>query len=188
LNQELEQIIRCTSLEAALRLAEIASVSASPAWNDQAWLTVASCANSRAISDPAWFALSIFAHENRTADVAVVDALVKRARIMVEQGPAEADPYRDPERFFTGIRAFIGGESSPAALEAFQLAMTAVFTAGRQSPEWADARLHFISARRLRELGQALRSVADVGVVVPRDLAEWLVWADVSEIDGRVVT
>ena len=106
---------------------------------------------------------------------------------MVEQGPSETDPYRDPERFFIGIRAFVGGESSLAAVETFQLAMNVVFTADRRSPEWAAARLQFIRARRLRQLGQALRSVADRGVVVPRDLADLLVWADVSEIDGRAV-
>jgi hypothetical protein len=187
LNQELEQIIRCTSLDATMRLAESASVSGSAAWNNQAWLTVASCANSRASSDPARFALCIFAHEQRTADVAVVDALVKRARIIVEQGPSQTDPFRDPEHFFNGLRAFVGNESPLAAVETFQLAMNVVFTADRQSPEWAEARLQFIRARRLRQLGQALRSVADRGVVVPPELADLLVWAEVSEIDGRVV-
>jgi hypothetical protein len=118
LNQELEQIIRCTSLDATMRLARSASVSGSTGWNNQAWLTVASCANSRASSDPAWFALCIFAHEQRTADVAVVDALVKRARIIVEQGPSETDPYCDPERFFAGLRGFLGNESPLAAVDA----------------------------------------------------------------------
>jgi hypothetical protein len=187
LNQELEQIIRCASLDEAMRLAEGASVSGSVGWNNQAWLTVASCANSRASSDPAWFALCIFAHEKRTAAVAVVDALVKRARIIVEQGPSQTHPYRDPEHFFAGLRAFVGNESPLAAVDTFQLAMNVVFTADRQSPEWAEARLQFIRARRLQQLGQALRSVADRGVVVPPDLADLLVWADVSEIDGRVV-
>jgi len=133
-------------------------------------------------------ALCIFAHEKRTVDVAVVDALMKRARLIVEQGPADTDSFRDPEQFFNGVRQFINGESSPAALESFRLAMNVVFTADRQSSEWGQARLQFIRARRLRELGQALRSVADRGVVVPLDLAEWLVWAEVREIDGRVVT
>lgn len=171
-----------------MRLAEVASAGAAPKWSDAAWLTVASCANSRAIADPAWFALCIFAHERRSAQVAVVDALVKRARSIVERGPADADPYRDPERFFSGVREFVAGESSAAALEVFQRAMSVVFTADRHSPEWAKARIQFIRSRRLRELGRALRSVADRGVAVPPDLAEWLVWADVNEVDGRVVT
>ena len=172
----------------AMQLAEIAVASGPPMWSDQAWLTVASCANSRAISDPAWLALCILAHEKRTADVAVVDALVKRARLIVEQGPADTDSFRDPEHFFNGVRRFINGELSSAALKSFRLAMNVVFTADRQSTEWGQARRQFIRARRLRELGQALRSVADQGVAVPLDLAEWLVWAEVREIDGRVVT
>ena len=169
-----------------MRMAQDASAG-SPTRNDRAWLTVASYASSRAVSDPAWFALCIFAHEQRLANVAVVDALVKRARIIVEQGPLETDPYRDPEAFFRGVRRFIDGDSARAALDAFQLAMNVVFTADRQSPEWAEARLRFIRARRLRELGQALKAVADRGVVIPPDLAPWLVWAEVREIDGRVV-
>jgi hypothetical protein len=188
LDEELEQIIRCTNVEEAMLLAETARASSSPTWNDQAWLTIATCANGRAISDPAWFALCIFAHEQRSADVAVVDALVKRARIIVEQGPTDGDLYRDPDRFFAGIRGFIGSDSSPAALEAFQVAMNVVFTAARRSSEWAAARVKFIRSRRLREIGQALRAVADRGVVVPPDLAEWLVWAAVRAVDGRVVT
>jgi hypothetical protein len=187
LNDELEQIIGCRSLEAAMRLAEAASVAGSSAFTDAAWLRVASYANSRAMSDPAWFVLCIFAHDERKAEVAVVDALVKRARAIVAQGPAD-DAYRDPERFFSGVRAFIAGDSSAAALEAFQGAMNVVFRADRRSPEWAKARLCFIRSRRLRELGRALRAVADRGVVVPPELAEWLVWADVNEIDGRVVS
>jgi hypothetical protein len=135
-NSELDQIIRCPSLETAMRMADTAGASGSPIWSDQAWLTVASCANSRAISDPAWLALCIFAHEKRTVDVAVVDALVKRARLIVEQGPTDTDSVRDPEHFFNGVRRFINGESSPAALESFRLAMNVVFTADRQSSEW----------------------------------------------------
>jgi hypothetical protein len=187
LNEELEQIIGCASLDEAMRLAEGAGAGASSGWTDAAWLTVASYASSRAASEPAWFALCIFAHDKRKAEVAIVDALVKRARAIVEQGPAD-EPYRDPERFFSGVRGFVAGDSSAAALETFQLAMNVVFTADRHSPEWAKARLQFIRSRRLRELGKALRAVADRGVVVPGDLTEWLVWADVNEIAGRVVT
>ena len=188
LNSELDQIIRCVSLEAAMRLAETAVASGSPIWSDRAWLTVASCANSRAISDPAWLALCIFAHERRTVEVAVVDALVKRARLIAERGPADTDSFRDPEHFFNGVRRFINGESSPSALESFRFAVNVVFTADRQSPEWGHARLQFIRARRLRELGQALRSVSERGVSVPLDLAEWLAWAEVREVEGRIVT
>ena len=186
MEEELEQIIRCPSLDEAMRLAEIAS--ASSTWKDRAWLSVASCANSRAISHPEWFGLAIFAHEQRLADVAVVDALVKRARLIAEQGALEDDSYRDPKHFFAGVRRFIGGDSSQGALEAFQAAMNVVFTAARESSEWAEARLRFIRSRRLRELGKALQAVADRGVAIPPDLAEWLVWAAVRELDGRVVT
>jgi len=30
--------------------------------------------------------------------------------------------------------------------------------------------------------------VANQGIVVPTDLAEWLTWADVREADGKVLT
>src|SRR6478609_689320 len=92
----------------------------SAVWTEQAWLTVAAGANSAAISDSRWLAVCIFAHEKRSADVAVVDALMKRARFLVDCGPDENDQFRDPAVLFEGARRFIGGDSSQAALRAFQ--------------------------------------------------------------------
>lgn len=165
----------------------MAAATPSAIWTDQAWLTVAAGANSAAISDARWLAVCIFAHEKRSTDVAVVDALIKRARFLVVAGPDESDHFRNPAVLFDGVRRFIAGDSSRAALREFQRAMDLVFTADRSSTEWADARLRFIRGRRLRDIGRALRSVADRGIVVPTDLGEWLVSAEVREVDGKVV-
>lgn len=86
------------------------------------------------------------------------------------------------------MRGFIGSDSSETALRTFQRAMDLVFSAERDSTEWADARLHFIRGRHLRDIGRALRSVSDHAILVPADLTEWLTWADVREVDGRVLT
>lgn len=187
LHPEVREVIRNPSAEAALQLANVAASTHSSVWTDQAWLTVAAGANSAAASDLRWLALCIFAHERRSDDVAVVDALVKRARFLVVAGSDENDQFRDPAIFFDGVRRFIGGDSSQAALRAFQRAVDLVFNADRDSTEWAEARLQFIRGRRLRDIGRALRSVADEAIVVPTDLTEWLAWADVREIDGKVV-
>jgi hypothetical protein len=188
LHPKIRQVIQSATADAALQLANAAASAPSAVWTEQAWLMVAAGANSAAISDSRWLALCIFAHEKRSASVAVVDALLKRARFLVVCGPDEQDQFRDPAIFFDGLRRFIGGESSQAARQTFQRAMTLVFGADRNSTEWSDARLQFIRGRRLRDLGRALRSVADQGIVVPTDLAEWLSWADIREVDGKVLT
>jgi hypothetical protein len=187
LHPEIREVIHCRTAEAALQLASIVSTP-SAVWTDEAWLTVAACANSAAISDSSWLAVCILAHEKRSADVAVIDALLTRARFLVVSGPDERDRFRDPATFFEGLRRFIDGDVAQAALQAFQRAMSLVFTADRGSTDWADARLQFIRGRRLRDIGRALRAVADRGIAIPTDLAEWLAWADVREVDGRVVT
>lgn len=186
LHPDIRQIIDSPTVEVALQRASASTPS--DVWTERAWLTVAAAANSSAISDARWLALCIFAHERRLADVAVIDALVKRARILVDCGPDEHDRFRDPAVFFDGARRFIGGDSSQASLDAFQRAMDLVFHADRKSTEWAAARIQFIRGRRLRDIGRSLRSVADAGIVVPTDLEEWLVWADVREVDGKVLT
>ena len=188
LHPEIREVIQSPTVEVALRLAQVAASTPSAIWTDQAWLTVATGANSAAISDSPWLALCIFAHERRAAEVAVVDALLKRARFLVVCGPDNNDPFRDPEVFFAGVRCFIGSDSSKAALQTFQRAMGLVFSADRASGEWADARLQFIRGRRLRDIGRALRSVSDQAIIVPTDLTDWLTWADVREVDGRVLT
>lgn len=188
LHPEIRQVIQSATAEAALQLANAAASAPSAIWTEQAWLTVAAAANSAAISDSRWLALCIFAHEKRAAGVAVLDALSKRARFLVVCGPVERDRFRDPAIFFEGVRRFIAGDSAPAALRTFQLATDRVFSADRDSTEWFDARLQFMRGRRLRDIGRALRSVADAGLAVPADLAEWLTWADVREVDGKVLT
>lgn len=187
LHPEIRQIIQSPNADAALQLASMAPTP-SAVWTDQAWLTVAAGANSAAISDSSWLAVCIFAHERRSADVAVVDALLKRARFLVVSGPDEHDRFRDPAVFFEGVRRFFGRDQSQAALQTFQRAINLVFSADRKSTEWADARIQFIRGRRLRDIGRALRSVAHRGVVVPADLVDWLTWADVREVDGQVLT
>lgn len=132
-------------------------------------------------------ALCIFAHERRSAAVAAIDALTKRACFIATSGAAEHDPFRNPHTFFAGVRRFIGVESSQAALETFQGAMNVVFSADRKSPEWSRARDQFIRSRRLRDIGKALRSVAERGEVIPDDLVEWLTWATLREVNGKVV-
>lgn len=186
LHPEIRQVVLSSTVEAALQLVSVATTP-SAAWTDQAWLTVAAAANSAAISDPKWLAVCIFAHEKRSADVAVIDALMKRARLLAVSGPDEHDPFRDPAIFFEGVRRFIAGDASQAALRTFQHAIDLVFNADRQSTEWAHARLQFIRGRRLRDIGRALRTVADREISVPMDLAEWLSWADVREVDGQIV-
>ncbi len=186
MHPDIRQVIDSPTVEAALQLAGAAT--SDVVWTEQAWRTVAAAANSLAISDPRWLALCIFAHERRVADVAVIDALMKRARILVDCGSDESDRFRDPAIFFAGVRRFIGEDSSQASLQAFQQAMDVVFHADRKSTEWAEARVQFIRGRRLRDLGQGLRSVADAGTVVPAELEEWLVWAEVREADGKVLT
>jgi hypothetical protein len=188
LHPEIRQVIQSATVEAALQLANVAASAPSAIWTEQAWLTVAAAANSAAISDSRWLALCIFAHEQRSAGVAVLDALLKRARFLVVCGPDERDRFRDPTIFFDGVRRFIGADSPPAALRTFQRAMDRVFSTDRDSPEWAAARVEFIRGRRLRDIGGALRFVADAGLAVPADLAEWLTWAEVREVDGKVLT
>lgn len=185
LHHEIRHVIRSPTAEEALRLARVAASTPSAIWNDQAWLTVAAGANSAAISDSRWLALCIFAHEKRTAEVAIVDALLKRARFLVVCGPDENDPFRDPGVFFAVVRRFIGGDSSHAALRTFQHAMDLVFSAERDSTEWVDARLQFMRGRRLRDIGRALRAVSERAIVVPTDLAEWCTWADIREVVAR---
>jgi hypothetical protein len=187
LHTEIRQVIQSPTAETALQLASAAASAPSAAWTEQAWLTVAARANSAAISDSRWLAVCIFAHERRSAVVSAVDALLKRARFLVVSGADERDEFRDPATFFEGVRRFIGADSSQGALLTFQRAMHLVFTADRKSKEWSDARLQFIRGRRLRDIGRALRSVADLGIVVPADLAEWLTWATVREADGKVL-
>lgn len=187
LHPEIGQVIQSPNAEAALQLASVAASVPSAVWTDQAWLTVAAAANSAAISDSRWLALCIFAHERRSAGVAVIGALAKRARFLVVAGPDENDLFRNPAIFFDRVRRFIGRDSSRAALQTFQRAVGLVFSADSNSTEWADARLQFLRDRRLRDVGRALRSVADQGIAMPTDLAEWLLWADVREIDGKVV-
>lgn len=186
LHPDIRQVIDSPTVEVALERANAAT--ASDVWTEQAWLTVAAAANSAAIRDSRWLALCIFAHERRLADVAVIDALMKRAQLLVAYGADQHDRFRDPTVFFDGVRRFIAGASSQAGLEAFQRAMDVVFHADRKSTEWADARIQFIRGRRLRDLGRSLRLVADAGIVVPTDLQEWLVWAEVREVDGKVLT
>lgn len=186
LQLDIRQIIDSPTVEVALERASVAT--ASDVLTEKGWLTVAAAANSAAIRDSRWLALCIFAHERRSADVAVIDALMKRARILVDCGADQHDRFRDPAVFFDGVRRFIGGDSSQASLETFQRAMDVVFHADRKSTEWADARFQFIRGRRLRDIGRSLRSVADAGIVVPTDLQEWLVWAEVREVDGKVLT
>jgi hypothetical protein len=187
MHPEVRPIVESASVETALELARAAAAKASPLWNDAGWLTVAAAANSAAITDPTWLALCIFAHEQRSADVAVIDALAKRARFITEAGPAPQDPFRDPAVFFEGVRRYVGNDSAPAAVQAFQAAMDVVFTAERESPEWSAARLQFMRGRRLRDLGGMLRCVAEAGVPIPDDLAPWLAWATLQELDGKVV-
>jgi hypothetical protein len=86
------------------------------------------------------------------------------------------------------VRRLLAGTSSDDALGAFQHAMDVVFTADQSSPEWSAARVQVVRCRRLREIGSALNSVADCGVPIPSDLAPWLQWARVREVDGRVLT
>jgi hypothetical protein len=177
LHPDIRQVIDSPTVEIALQRASSAIPSA--VWTEQAWLTVAAAANSAAITDSRWLALCVFAHERRLAGVAVIDALMKRAQLLVEYGAAEHDRFRDPA---------VCGDSSQASLETFQRAMDVVFHTDRKSTEWADARIQFIRGRRLRDIGRSLRSVADAGIVVPTDLQEWLVWAEVREVDGKVLT
>lgn len=186
MHPDIRQLIDSPTVEVALERASAATSSA--VWTERAWLTVAAAANSSAIADSRWLALCIFAHEQRSAGVAAIDALTKRARILVDCGSDERDRFRDPAVLFDGVRRFIGGDSSQASLETFQRAMDVVFHADRKSTEWADARIQFIRGRRLRDLGRALRSVADAGIAVPSDLNEWLVWAEIREVDGKVLT
>lgn len=186
LQPEIRQIIDSPTVEVALERASAAT--APDVLTEKAWLTVAAAANSAAIRDSRWLALCIFAHERRLADVAVIDAFMKRAQLLVAYGADEHDRFRDPAVLFDGVRRFIGGDSSQASLESFQRAMDVVFHADRKSTEWADARIQFIRGRRLRDVGRALRSVADAGIVIPADLAEWLVWAEVREVGGKVLT
>ncbi|HEX2875046.1 MAG TPA: hypothetical protein VHP33_27535 [Polyangiaceae bacterium] len=186
LHPEIRQVIDSPTVEVALERASAATASA--VWTEKAWLTVAAAANSAAIRDSRWLALCIFAHERRLADVAVIDALMKRAQLLALYGADEHDRFRAPTVFFDGVRRFIGGDSSQTSLETFQRAMDVVFHADRKSTEWADARIQFIRGRRLRDIGRALRSVAEAGIVIPTDLAEWLVWAEVREVDGKVLT
>ena len=182
----IRDILDSASPGEGLEAARSAAAAGPEVFDDAAWLTIAAGANSAAIADPRWLALCIFAHEQRSS--ATVDALVKRAHLIVMCGPAVDDPFCDPQAFFDGVHRFLDGASSEQALEMFQSAMDVVFTAVQTSPEWSIARDRFLRSRRFREIGQALRAVADSGVVVPNDLIPWLEWANVREVDGRILT
>jgi hypothetical protein len=183
LHPAVDAILKRSNVDEAISAARAAA--SAGILDDAAWLTIADGAESAAIEDPCWLALSILAHEQRSG--AMVNALVKRVRLIVRCGADAVDPFRNSEEFFDGVRRYLEGDSSERGLRMYQRSLDAILAAERTSPEWIAARDCFLRSRHLREIGIALRDVADAGLGIPNDLISWLEWANVREEDGKIV-